>query len=334
VPREPGIAHAREAEWYARRAVAMVEAKLDGASPSLIVVDRFDRDARSALTRSVPENLRAPAADALGSLGSVLLAQARPHEALVVLASAETLAPEHPKFDNVRWMRGQALLCAASRQWRAELSDARRADPNTFWETHQTQLDAIDRLRQEAAASLDRVREHERAREDRPFAGRTDIARPIRVCRSEWLADMSVVEGENRYSLKQTPGRGRSYLCGRLGVRAPRVQKTSKEEVYLRVWGGGAERLRLESESERERGAGSDVVSLAPTTSRYYYFAQIESEDGRPLSLPLALDPAATPPRPAGAFPARCSDPRTLITLTVGGQSEEPGSDARGTAGR
>jgi hypothetical protein len=312
----------------------MVEAKLDGGSSSLIVVDRADKAARGALTRSVPENLRPPAADALASLGSVLLAQARAHEALVVLASAEALAPEHPAFDHVRWMRGQALLCAASRQWRAELLEARRADPDNWRDTHQPQLDAIDGLRQEAAASLDRVRDHERAREDRPFAGRTDIARPIRVCRSDWLTDMSLQEGENRHSLKQTQGRGRSYLCGRLGVRAPRVTKAPKEEVYLRVWGGGAERLRLESESERERGAGSDVVSLAPTTSRYYYFAQIESEDGRPLSPPLALDPNATPPRPPSAFPARCADARTLITLEVRPPEEPAPAEARGSRSR
>jgi hypothetical protein len=235
-------------------------------------------------------------------------------------------------------MRGQALLCAASRQWRtelrAELLEARREDRMKWREAHQPQLDAIDGLRQEAAAALDRVRDHERAREERPFAGRTDIARPIRVCRSDWLTAVSQSEGENRYSLKQMQGQGYSYLCGRLGVRAPRVEKGPNEEVYLRVWGGGAERVRLESRSEREPGSGSDVVSLPPATSRYYYFAQIESENGRPLSLPLALDPTATPPRPASAFPARCSDPRTLITLTVGGQSEEPGSDVRGTAGR
>jgi tetratricopeptide (TPR) repeat protein len=334
VRREPGIAHAREAEWYARRAVAMVEAKLDGASSSLIVADRADKDARGAPARSVPENLRAPAAHALGSLGSVLLAQARAHEALVVLASAEALAPEHPAFDHVRWMRGQALLCAASRQWRAELLEARRTDPKNWRDTHQLQLDAIDGLRQEAAASLDRVREHERAREDRPFAGRTDIARPIRVCRSDWLTDMSRREGENRYSLKQTPGQDRSYLCGRFGVRAPRVEKAPGEEVYLRVWGGGAERLRLESRSERERGVGSDVVSLAPTTSRYYYLAQLESGDGRPLSPPLALDPNATPPRSPSAFPARCADARTLITLEVGLPGESAPADARGRGSR
>ena len=100
------------------------------------------------------------------------------------------------------------------------------------------------------------------------------------------------------------------------------------------MWGGGAERLRLESESEKERGSGSDVVSLAPTASRYYYLAQLESEDGRPLSLPLALDPNATPPRPPSAFPARCADARTLITLEVGPPEEPVPADARGRRSR
>ena len=167
MPRKPGIAHTREAEWYARRAVAVVEAKLDGASSSLIAVDRSDKDARGALTRSVPENLRAPAAQALASLGSVLLAQARAHEALVVLASAEALAPEHPAFDHVRWMRGQALLRRVAdngaRNFRRRAGRSRTGERRTS-----LKLDAIDRLRQEAAASLDRVRDHERARRNGP----------------------------------------------------------------------------------------------------------------------------------------------------------------------
>ena len=228
---------------------------------------------------------------ALASLGSVLLGQARPHEALGVLASAETLAPEHPAFDDVRWMLGQALLCAASREWRTDFpTEVRRADPN-WRETNSAQLDAIDALRQEAAVVLDRVRDHERAREGRPFAGRTDIAGSLNACRGDWLGSASEQEGRIRYTLKQTEGRGRGFLCGRLGVRAPRLSG-EQENVYLRVWGGGVERLRLEAREEDRR---SDVISLAPTTSRFYYFAQLENERGRPLSAPLALDPSAAP---------------------------------------
>ena len=311
----------------------MVEAKLDGGSSSLIVADRSDKAARGALTRSVPENLRPPAADALASLGSVLLAQARAHEALVVLASAEALAPEHPAFDHVRWMRGQALLCAASRQWRAELLEARRADPTTGGTTHQPQLDAIDGLRQEAAASLDRVRDHERAREDRPFAGRTDIARPIRVCRSDWLADMSLQEGENRSFPQADAGRGRSYLCGRLGVRAPRVTKAPKEEVYLRVWAAGRSACAWNPRARRERGAGSDVVSLAPTTEPLLLLRP-DRERGWPAARRRWRSTRTPRPRPPSAFPARCADARTLITLEVRPPEEPAPAEARGRRSR
>jgi hypothetical protein len=294
----------------------MVEAKLDGASAGLIVPDRSE-GAQKQLADSVPTHLRPPAAVALASLGSVLLGQARPHEALGVLASAQTLAPEHPAFDDVRWMLGQALLCSASREWRSDFSfQVRRSDPN-WRETGSAQLDAIDALRQEAAVVLDRVRDHERAREGRPFAGRTDIAGSLNACRGDWLASASDQEarGRIRYALKQIVGRGRGYLCGRLGVRAPRLPG-EEEVVYLRVWGGGAERLRLEA-GEDGLDRRSDVISLAPTSNRFYYFAQLENEGGRPLSAPLALDPRAVPPMAASPSAARCADARTLITLTV-----------------
>jgi tetratricopeptide (TPR) repeat protein len=319
VPREPGLALAREAEWYARRAVAMVEAKLDGASSGLIL--SRSAGAPAPLTAAVPHNLRPPAAAALASLGSVLLGQSRAHEAAIVLESAQAVAPEHPAFDRVRWMLGQALLCAASRQWQADLPWAVRRADERWRETYRAQLDAIQSLRQAAAVALDQVRDNERAREDRPFEGRTDIGGALSVCRTDWLAATSEQEGQIRYVLKQVQGQGRSYLCGRLGVRAPKLSdvgpppQASDGDIYLRVWGGGAERLRLDPRGEGERG--SDVIALPPITSRFYYLAQLETEDGRPLSPPLALDPNATPARAPSASAARCTDARTLITLTA-----------------
>jgi tetratricopeptide (TPR) repeat protein len=330
LPLEPRLAHAREAEYHARRAVAMVEAKLDRATQGLIVADRSET-AQRELADSVPPHLRPPAAKALASLGSVLLGQARPHEAIGVLASATTLAPEHPEFDDVRWMLGQALLCAAAREWRWDFPIAlRRGDPN-WRETNRPQLEAIDAIRQEAAVVLDRVHDHERAREGRPFAGRTDIAGSLNACRGDWLAAASEREGRIRYALQQTEGRGRGYLCGRLGVRAPRLSGEG-ENVYLRVWGGGAERLRLEAREEDRR---SDVISLVPTTSRFYYFAQLENERGQPLSAPLALDPSAVPSRPVSPAAAGCADPRRLISLTAEapGEPAPPPADARGRRG-
>ena len=266
----------------------------------------------------------------------MLLGQARPHEALGVLASAKTLAPEHPTFDDVRWMLGQALLCAASKEWRSEfpLEVRRRGDDS--WRDR-PELQAIDALRQDASAVLDRVRDHERVREGRPFAGRTDVTGASNACRRDWLGPATDREGRIQYVLKQVPPRrGRSYLCGRIGVRAPRLSGQGGH-LYLRVWGGGAERLRLEA-GEEGLERRSDVIALAPTSSRFYYLAQLESEDGQPLSMPLPLDPNVKPSAPeapsvmpsAPAVPPapRCPDARPFIALAsraVGGGRDRAG---------
>jgi tetratricopeptide (TPR) repeat protein len=336
LPLEPLLKHAREAEWNARRAVAMVEAKLDLAPHGLIATDHQGA-AQQELVDAVPPHLRPSATTALASLGSVLLGQARPHEALGVLASAKTLAPEHPAFDDVRWMLGQALLCAASKEWRTEFPpEVRKKDDS--WRDR-PELQAIDTLRQDAARVLDRVRDHERVREGRPFAGRTDVTGASNACRRDWLGPASEREGRIQYVLKQVPPRrGRSYLCGRIGVRAPRLSGQG-ENLYLRVWGGGAERLRLEA-GEEGLERRSDVISLAPTSSRFYYLAQLESEDGTPLSMPLPLDPNVKPSAPEGpnvmpsvaAVPPtpRCPDARPFIALQAersGGAEAAPAED-------
>jgi tetratricopeptide (TPR) repeat protein len=326
LPMEPRLAHAREAEWNARRAIAMVEAKLDRAPHGLIVADRNEA-ARQELVDAVPPHLRPPAATALASLGSVLLGQARPHEAVGALASAAALAPAHPAFDEVRWMLGQALLCAASREWRTEFPlEVRQRDDN--WRDR-PELQAIDALRQNAAVVLNRVRDHERVREGRPFAGRTDVTGASNACRRDWLGPASEREGRIQYVLKQVPPRrGRSYLCGRLGVRAPRLSGEA-ENLYLRVWGGGAERLRLEA-GEEGLERRSDVISLGATSSRFYYFAQLESEGGQPLSMPLALDPNVVPSAPAAQATPRCPDARPFIALVAersGGAESGPAED-------
>jgi hypothetical protein len=326
---EPTLAHAREAEWNARRAVSIVEAKLDRTSPRLVVSDRSG-NAQGQLVRAVPKHLHPPAATALGSLGAVLLAQARAHEALEVLVSAQALAPEHPMFDDVRWMLGHALLCAASREFQTDFPKESRGPRwrDTITPAAAARLEEIGALRQEAAVALDRVRERQRTREGRPFAGRTDVTTSLDVCRQDWLGPAIEREGRGhiRYVLRQEARERRTSLCGRLGVRVPRV--SGPEAVYLRVWGGGVERLRLEAEEDAlERR--SDVVSLAPTTSRFHYFVQLESEDFRPLSLALALGPAAGAGGAAGATGAApgtgCPEGPNLVKLTVD-RSKDPGA--------
>jgi hypothetical protein len=154
----------------------------------------------------------------------------------------------------------------------------------------------------------------------------------LEVCRQDWLELASKREGHGpfRYVLREEARERRTSLCGRLGVRVPRV--SGQEAVYLRVWGGGVERLRLEAEED----ARSDVVPLPPTTSRFYYFVQLESEDFRPLSLALALGPAAGAGGAAGATGAApgtgCPEGPNLVKLAVdrptdpGAGTAEPGS--------
>ena len=117
----------------------------------------------------------------------------------------------------------------------------------------------------------------------------------------------------------------------RLGVRVDRFAG-EQEPLYLRVWGGGVERLRLEATEEDRR---SDMISLAPTTSRFYYFVQLENDKGRPLSAPLAIDPTSAPASTASPSASGCRDAVNLITLTIG-RPEDPGSappEARGRRG-
>ena len=296
MPREPALAHAREAEWNARRAVAMVEAKLDRATPGLIVADRSEV-AQQQLADSVPPHLRPPAAFALASLGSVLLGQARPHEALGVLGVRRDARARAPDVRRRSLDARPGTALCRRRGSGARTSRPRCAVPDPNWrDANSPQLEAIDALRQEAAVVLDRVRNHERAREGRPFAGRTDIAGSLNACRGDWLGTASEQEGRIRYTLKQVQGRGRGLSVRAARREGPRLSG-EQEKVYLRVWGGGAERLRLEA--REEDGRRSDVITLAPTTSRFYYFAQLENEGGRPLSAPLALDPSAAPARAA-----------------------------------
>jgi hypothetical protein len=72
------------------------------------------------------------------------------------------------------------------------------------------------------------------------------------------------------------------------------------------------------------------MISLAPTSSRFYYFAQLEDEGGRPLSAPLALDPNVSPTAPVPVPATRCPDARPLLWLEAsrpGASEAEPAED-------
>ena len=173
----------------------MIEAKRE-SSPADPASRRFLRRGPRRPTRRrhacAPSRRRRPRH---ASLGAVLVAQTRPHEAIDVLESAHRYVSEHPSFDHVRWMLAQAHLCAASTEFRAIRADAARLEhrngPDQRRDENDPRLDAIGAHREEARPSLEIIRAHERARESPAFAGLTDISRSDRICRRDWLSTIT-----------------------------------------------------------------------------------------------------------------------------------------------
>jgi tetratricopeptide (TPR) repeat protein len=344
LPAGPGLAHARRAESNARKAIAMIEAKWVkpvgqaslGASPEMALNDPLDD--------SLPRHLRPAAATAYASLGAVLVAQTRPHEAIDVLGSAHRHLPEHPSFDHVRWMLAQAHLCAASTEFRAIRADythERRTDPTARW-GEDSRLDAVGAHREKARRPLDIIRAHEQSRESPAFAGLMDISRSDRICRADWLSAATEREGRRLYTLRQIDGANYRRLCGWLGVGMKPPADWREEEVYLHVWGGrvdervpvkGREQDQLEG---RERPRRRDPIPITPRLNPFYYFAQLDDAAYLPVSLPVVLtqtSPASLPSlkatpgvaaiaaEPGNAAPrpgpeSRCPDVKNLIQLT------------------
>ena len=154
---------------------------------------------------SVPRHLRPAATTAYASLGAVLVAQMRPHEAIEELESVQRHVPEHPSFDPVRWMLAQAHLCAASQAFRAMRTESRPSpdDGAARPDGGDPRRDAIDYHREKARPPLEIIRAHERSRESPAFARLTDISRSDRMCRADWLsAAMERGQYRVRYALR------------------------------------------------------------------------------------------------------------------------------------
>lgn len=340
LPAGPRLEHARKAESNARRAVAMIEAKrltsvsrgseTDSGGPAgrpdqttpITPVSASESIPRSSSGRSTGEarddavsrHLRPATVTAFASLAAVLVAQARPHEAIDVLESAQRYVPEHPSFDYVRWMLAQAHLCAASKEFQADFPrEVRQRDPDRRWE-QDPRLEAISEHRERARLTLDLIRSHERSRESQPFARLTDIGRSDRTCRDEWLTAATEKEWKPVYQLNQVAPTAYRGLCSWLGVRMGPLPDDWREDerLYLHVWGGGVdERVQVEGREKegvesRERGRRPDPISLASKRNRerFYYFAQLENRQRQPVSPPLMLTPPdAEPTMPTKAKP-------------------------------
>ena len=319
LPAGPRLAQARQAEANARKAIAMIEAKW--------------------VNDSLPKPLRPTAATAYASLGAVLVAQTRPHEAIDVLGSAHRHLPEHPSFDHVRWMLAQAHLCAASTEFRAMRADYPN-EPRTGltapWEDD-PRLDGVGAHREKARRPLDIIRAHEQSRESPAFAGLMDISRSDRICRPDWLSDTTKREGPRLYTLRQIEGANYRRLCGWLGVRMkPPAGWREEEPVYLHVWGGRVdERVPVKGREQDQLEAGErprrpDPIPITSTPSPFYYFAQLENAKSRPVSPPVVLKPTSPDEKPASPpSPTATRGIATPIAAAPASIAPRPGSESR-----
>ena len=204
-PKEPGAAvFAQEAETYARRALEI--AKERRSKEDIIVAN--------------------------ATLGNVLLAQARPLEAIDHLKEADDgakeIAPQHARWNEVRWSLAQAYLCAG------ENDIAMRVER--------------DPVRREAVPLLDEIRKIEQTREWRPFSSIPTILDPVwnyHVClrNPKAVVDrLPSAEGPLYVLWAQKPSGKRNRLCDRMGVSAEVTGLVRDDYLQLRVWGGGVSR--------------------------------------------------------------------------------------------
>jgi hypothetical protein len=334
LPARPRLAHARQAESSARKAIAMIEAKRlklvdwapPGASPGMDVSDPLDE--------SLPRHLRPSAATAYASLGAALVAQTRPHEAIQELGPVHRRLPDHPSFDHVRWMLAQAHLCAASaefRAMRATYPDEPRTGLAPPWK-NDPRLNAVAAHREDAKPLLDIIRAHERSRESPMFARLIDISRSDKICRRDWLSAATRREdGRRLYTLRQTEDTNHRGLCGWLGVRIDPPAGLKKEEgVYLHVWGGRVdERVPVKGLGQDQLEGRQDVIPITPAPSPFYYFAQLENAANLPVSLPVVLERASTGEKPALSPSPNVTRGAAAVATAPGSVAPGPRSDAR-----
>jgi len=240
-----------EAETYARRAVALTAR---------------GQDVRKRL-------------EARSTLGEVLLAQDRTHEAVDELHSAlQDLAStragvEHAVFDELRWDLRQAALCAAI------------VDERTGFTQHAQTLRAIADDMIKTIKVSDRGREYQRfgnvaqsshALETSVFCAGV----PDRASRSG--NDPRFVLAKSGIKYAMAPQR----MCTRLWVTG-KMEGAIEEDLHLDIRGGGGRfMIPFSPDGSTDPKAFADF----PKNTHHYYFAQLTlGEGGEPLSAMLPL---------------------------------------------
>ena len=237
---------------------------------------------------SVPRHLRPAATTAYASLGAVLVAQMRPHEAIEELESVQRHVPEHPSFDPVRWMLAQAHLCAASQAFRAMRTES-PAEPRTDGAARPEGRSppGRDRLpsREGPAAARDHSRPRALARVTSVRAAHRhlpigqDVPGRLALRRNGTGTVPCAVHSWSRSRARTIAGSvgGKASGCGRrrTGRRGKLSSSTSGAEAWTSACRSmGSERDQVE---RRDRLQRQDPIPIAWTRKpSSYYFAQLE----------------------------------------------------------
>jgi hypothetical protein len=177
------------------------------------------------------------------------------------------MAPDHARWNEVRWGLAQAYLCANTNDLAARVVEG-------------------EAVRREHALPLfDKIRKIEQTREGGPFSSiptTLDPAWDYHVCRRN---PNSVVDRQPSTDgpLFVLPPDGVRYeqnrLCDRMGVRAD-VREPESSGLVLRVWGGGVNREIPVNAPQNL----SVQLDSPPRTTHHYYFVQLEDARGLPIS--------------------------------------------------
>jgi len=265
--REPTTAMAESAEAHARSAVTLTATQ---------------RSALEAIVRS--------------TLGEVLLAEARPHEAIVELRYIldHNLAPKHASYDELRWDLAEADLCAAHNDEDARLTDSRH----------------IQAMKMEAGELLEGIRHNEEPREFRPFSNaprRLDPAHTQLACQRRFALQSVGDSAETWFRLLEGRPHYSAYkICRWLGVLGDAYDGSLEplDSLWLHVWGSGVDgRIRV-GDAPRD----AIFLSYTPRNSHGEYLARLENAAGGPASGAYEIATFAND------RPDRC--PRNQIELT------------------
>jgi tetratricopeptide (TPR) repeat protein len=240
--------------------------------------------ARHAARLAVGAVDRADAAAIRSTLGEVLMMQGRWHEAYTELEAAESLAPKHPFFDEIRWDLGLAYLCAGVMDRRPGRSTSPEMD-----------FDA------KAAGLFTAIRVQNEGREIPSLGSYHPVEHHIAagMCHSDPSGEPASDDGNTMampYELLHPLPRTDSYEpCTYLAVTALVVDENAEEaqDLKLRVIGPGfgAAGGRVAPEQVLRLPWKKDTHDL--------YFAQLGREDGdgfSPVSSAYAITTAEKAP--------------------------------------